>query len=75
MTISATVLCQNHLEEEAVASMLKPIPGVTINESDLAIGIDFEPLDTMSESDEVRSIARLIDIVESVTVHGIVISP
>ena len=75
MNISATVVCKSVSEEVDIASKLKLIPGVTINESCLAIGIEFEPLDTMNEVDEMRSIVRLTDIVESVEIHGIVISP
>ena len=75
MNISATILCETMEQEEKIASQLKALPGVTVRESTLAIAVDFAPTDTMSISEENRSVARLIDIVESVTVHGIVVVP
>lgn len=75
MCITATVLCESVSEAVHIASLLKTLPGVTVSESALALGVDFTPTDTMSDSEEHRTIARLIDIVESVRIHGIVIAP
>lgn len=75
MSITATVLCESVSEAVRIASLLKTLPGVTVSESSLALGVDFTPTDTMSDSEEHRTIARLIDIIESVKIHGIVIAP
>lgn len=75
MGVSATALCKSFSEEMEVATKLKGIPGVTIIESELAIRIDFEPTDTMTDAEEMMALAYLIDIVESVEIHGIALSP
>lgn len=75
MGISATALCKSFSEEMEIAAKLKAIPGVSVIESELAIRIDFEPTDVMTDAEEMMAIAHLIDIVESVEIHGIVLSP
>lgn len=75
MMMTGTVLCQNREQEKEVAAKLSAIEGVNISESELAIAIDFAPTETMTSLEENRALSILIDLIESVKVHGLVISP
>lgn len=75
MILNGTVLCANEEDEQELAAKLRTISGVTISESELSIAIDFSPTDTMSSYEENRSLLLLIDLIENVKVHGLVISP
>ena len=72
MKISATALCKTPDETANLAQQLKAIPGVTIFQSTLSIRIDFAPTDVMSIREENWAVARIIDLVEAVELHGIV---
>ena len=75
MNISATALCKTPDETANLAQQLKAIPGVTIFQSTLSIRIEFAPTDVMTIREENRAMARIIDLVEAVEVHGIVTTP
>ena len=64
------MICDNEYEFESVLKRLAEIRNAKVTTNDLSISIDYEPLDTESELEEQENIARLIDIIESVELHG-----
>ena len=72
--IHATMLCKTFSEREKIERELKPLQGVTVHACSLAIGVDYDAPDTATEVEIDHTTARLLDIVESVEVHGVVIS-
>lgn len=68
--LSGLMICDNEYEFESVLKRLAEIRNAKVTTNDLSITIDYEPLDTESELEEQENIARLIDIIESVELHG-----
>lgn len=68
------MLCKTFSEREKIERELKPLQGVTVHACSLAIGIDYEAPDTATDVEIDHTTARLLDIVESVDIHGVVIS-
>lgn len=68
--LSGLMICDNEYEFESVLKRLAEIRNAKVTTNDLSISIDYEPLDTESELEEQENIARLIDIIESVELHG-----
>lgn len=68
--LSGLMICDNEYELESVIKRLAEIRNAKVTTNDLSISIDYEPLDTESELEEQENIARLIDIIESVELHG-----
>ena len=72
--INATVLCKTPDEKEKIVKELKAIQGVQVDVCMLAIAIEYDAPDTATELEIEHNTARLLDIVEGVETHGIVIS-
>ena len=72
--IHATVVCENVTERDNLVKELKKLPGVTVNDCILAVAIDFDAPDYCTDLEIERITTRLIDLVESVNIHGVVIS-
>lgn len=68
--LSGLMICDNEYEFESVLKRLAEIRNAKVTTNGLSISIDYEPLDTESELEEQENIARLIDIIESVELHG-----
>ena len=69
MLLTGTMSCKDHDEFESVMGQLKGLPvEVFANEPDIIA--DYSPADTDSDSDINETVARLVDIVESVWTHG-----
>lgn len=72
--IDATVVCKTFAERQEVEEKLKGIPGVAVHPCSLALAIEYEAPDTATDSEINHTTARLLDIIESVETHGVVIS-
>ena len=72
--IHATMVCNSFSQREKIERELKPLQGVTVHACSLAIGVDYEAPDTATDVEIDHTTARLLDIVESVEIHGVVIS-
>ena len=68
--LSGLMICDTDYEFETVMRNLAEIRNAKVTTNDLSIAIDYEPLDTENEFEEQENIARLIDIIESVELHG-----
>lgn len=72
--INATVLCKTLDEKERIVKELKSIRGVQVEDCVLAIAIEYNAPDTATDIEIEHTTARLLDIIEAVETHGIVIS-
>lgn len=72
--IHATMVCKTFSQREKIERELKALQGVTFYTCSLAIGVDYEAPDTATDVEIDHTTARLLDIVESVETHGVVIS-
>ena len=68
--LSGLMICSSDYEFETVLKNLNEVRNAKITTNDLSIAVDYIPLDTESEFEEQENIARLIDIIESVELHG-----
>ena len=72
--LNATLLCKTQDEKERIVKELNIMKDVHIDVCMLAIAIEYEASDTSSDLEIERTTARLLDIIESVETHGVVIS-
>ena len=68
--LSGLMICDTDYEFETVMRNLAEVRNAKVTTNDLSIAVDYEPLDTEDEFEEQENIARLIDIIESVELHG-----
>ena len=68
--LSGLMICSSDYEFDTVLKNLNEVRNAKITTNDLSIAVDYTPLDTESEFVEQENIARLIDIIESVELHG-----
>ena len=68
--LSGLMICSSDYEFDTVLKNLNEVRNAKITTNDLSIAVDYTPLDTESEFEEQENIARLIDIIESVELHG-----
>lgn len=68
--LSGLMICDTDYEFETVMKNLAEVRNAKVTTNDLSIAVDYEPLDTEDEFEEQENIARLIDIIESVELHG-----
>ena len=68
--LSGLMICDTDYEFETVMRNLAEVRNAKVTTNDLSISVDYEPLDTEDEFEEQENIARLIDIIESVELHG-----
>ena len=68
--LSGLMICSSDYEFETVLKNLNEVRNAKITTNDLSIAVDYIPLDTESEFEEQENIAWLIDIIESVELHG-----
>ena len=68
--LSGLMICSSDYELDTVLKNLNEIRSAKITVNDLSIAVDYAPLDTEDYFEEQENIARLIDIIESVELHG-----
>lgn len=68
--LSGLMICDSDYEFDTVMRKLNEVRQAKVTTNDLSISVDYEPLDTEDEFEEQENIARLIDIIESVELHG-----
>ena len=68
--LSGLMICDTDYEFETVMKNLAEVRNAKVTTNDLSISVDYEPLDTEDYFEEQENIARLIDIIESVELHG-----
>ena len=68
--LSGLMICDTDYEFETVMRNLAEVRNAKVTTNDLSIAVDYEPLDTEDYFEEQENIARLIDIIESVELHG-----
>ena len=70
LSLTGIIECKDESELDATLTKLKCVRNAAIINDGLTIAVDYNPLDTETEFEEEESIARLIDIIESVEIHG-----
>lgn len=68
--LSGLMICDNDYEYESILKRIAEVRNAKVTTNDLSIAVDYMPLDTESELEEQENVARLIDIIESVELHG-----
>ena len=68
--LSGLMICDNEYELDTVLKNLAEIRNAKVVVNDLSVSVDYIPLDTESYFEEQENIARLVDIIESVKLHG-----
>ena len=68
--LSGLMICDSDYEFDTVMRKLNEVRQAKVTTNDLSVSVDYEPLDTEDEFEEQENIARLIDIIESVELHG-----
>ena len=72
--LTGLVICKDEYEVETVLKRLKEVRFAEIKVDGVSISIDYTPSDVESYFEEQECIARLIDIIESVELHGFSLS-
>lgn len=70
MFISGSMSCKDQAEFDSVSGRLSGLP-VEITTFDLKILVEYESKDTQTNREVEETVARLLDIIESVETHGI----
>lgn len=69
MLLTGTMSCKDHDEFVSIMGQLKGLPvEVFANEPDIIA--EYSPADTDSDADINETVARFVDIIESVWTHG-----
>lgn len=69
MQIIGNMFCQCQEEVDSVLGKLKGLP-VEVKAFGFGIDVEYTPSDTQTDAEAEKTAARLIDIIESVKIHG-----
>lgn len=62
--------CKDEMELNEVIAKLNHIPAAITEVDGLTVNVLYTPLDTNSDSEIGRTVARILDVIESVYSHG-----
>lgn len=68
--LTARAHCVDEKELTEVVTKLNYIPAAFVDVDNLTVNVRYTPLDTSSDSEIGHTVARILDIVESVFSHG-----
>lgn len=71
MILTGEICCANDGEMQVLLLELKFVRSAIVTTDGLKIHIEYEPLDTESNSESERNMAFLTDIIQSTPVHGL----
>lgn len=71
MHLVGTANCSSEIEILEVLSKFATMPNVKATRSNLELSIEYSPKDTENDREEEETIAKIVDILETVDIHGI----
>lgn len=70
MLLTGLMVCKDEYELDTILKRLKEVRQAKVYVNDCTIAVDYVPSDTETAFEEEEAIARLLDIIESVQIHG-----